>query len=372
MNLLYISSKKNWGGVTNWMHRTALGLQQKGHQVWILAHPAGRLVRSASPQLSIVPKKLGMDYNPWMVFFLRRFIRKNGVQLVLTNIEKEVIAGGLASRLCRIPNVRRVGREDDFNERLRVQWHHRLLVDRCIVPCNAVRENAVKRAPWLDKTRFTTIYNGRNPVQYSKREIHDQRARWGLSPEHIVIGVTTQLSRVKRVDRLVRVFKEIGEACSDCRLVVSGEGPEAANLAAMANGLGIEDRVVFAGFSADPMKAAAAYDIAVSSSSFEGFPNTVVEYLAAGRPVVSTDTGGVAEMVASMQNGVLVPNGDEKKLRDAILMLLSKPDLMNRLSQNALKTVEERFSEDGMLNRLEKFFSDAIQGSQSPFDEGGL
>lgn len=372
MNLLYISSKKNWGGVTNWMHRTALGLQQKGHKVWILAHPAGRLVRSASPQLSIVPKKLGMDYNPWMVFFLRRFIRKNGVQLVLTNIEKEVIAGGLASRLCRIPNVRRVGREDDFNERLRVQWHHRLLVDRCIVPCNAVRENAVKRAPWLDKTRFTTIYNGRNPVQYSKREIHDQRARWGLSPEHIVIGVTTQLSRVKRVDRLVRVFKEIGEACSDCRLVVSGEGPEAANLAAMANGLGIEDRVVFAGFSADPMKTAAAYDIAVSSSSFEGFPNTVVEYLAAGRPVVSTDTGGVAEMVAPMQNGVLVPNGDEKKLRDAILMLLSKPDLMKRLSQNALKTVEERFSEDSMLNRLEKFFSDTIRRSQSPFVKGGL
>ena len=361
MNLLYISSKKNWGGVTNWMSRTALGLEQKGHAVWTLAHPAGRFAKSAPTRLKIIPKKLGMDYNPFMINFLRRFIQKNGIQLVLTNIEKEVVIGGAAARLCGIPNVRRVGREDDFNERFRVKWHHRLLVDRCIVPCNVIRENAMRRASWLDGSMFTTIYNGRNPVQYTEQEILTQRSRWGLSQKHVVIGVTTQLSKIKRVDRLVSVFSEISKKNPDYRLVITGEGPEKANLSALARTLNMDAVVVFAGFSSDPLLAAAAYDIAVSTSSFEGFPNTVVEYLAAGKPVVTTDAGGVAEMVTHMQNGILVPNGDEKKLRDAVLMLLSTPDLMKNLGARALKTIEENFSEDRMLDHLETFFMDTIR-----------
>jgi glycosyltransferase involved in cell wall biosynthesis len=80
-----------------------------------------------------------------------------------------------------------------------------------------------------------------------------------------------------------------------------------------------------------------------------------------GRPVVTTDAGGVAEMVTHMQNGMLVPNGNEEKLRDAVLLLLSKPDLMKRLSRNAVKTIEERFSEERMLDQLETFFMDTIR-----------
>jgi glycosyltransferase involved in cell wall biosynthesis len=360
MNLLYISSKKNWGGVTNWMSRTALGLEQKGHKVWILAHPAGRFVRSASTQLTVIPKKLGMDYNPLMIGFLRRFIQRNRIQLVLTNIEKEVVIGGMAARLCGIPNVRRVGREDDFNENYRVKWHHRLLVDRCIVPCNLIRDNAMKRARWLDGSIFTTIYNGRNPVRYAAQEINRQKSKWGLSEKEVIVGVTSQLSKVKGVDSLVRVFPEIVRKHPACRLVVTGEGKERANLETLARELEIPECVIFSGFTSDPLLAAASYDIAVSSSRFEGFPNTVVEYLAAGRPVVATDAGGVAEMVEHMKNGVLVPCGDEKKLLEGIQLLIANQALRKRLGLNAIRTIEEKFSEDRMLDNLDAFFRETI------------
>ena len=194
MRILYLSSKKNWGGVTNWMNRTAVGLDHRGHMVWVIAHPEGRFIKSVDPSPRIVSKRMGMDYNPWSILFLRRFIIKNRIELIVTNIEKEIMAGGIASRMCRIPNVRRVGREDDFNEKFRVKWHHRLLVDRSIVPCNLIRDNALKRASWLDGSTFTTIYNGRNVKQFSTWPDSTTKKNMGFVGTDFVIGATSQLS----------------------------------------------------------------------------------------------------------------------------------------------------------------------------------
>jgi len=361
MRILYISSKKNWGGVTNWMNQTALGLENRGHDVHIVAHPAGRFVRSASPKLKIIPKKLGMDYNPWMIAFLRRFIKQKRIELMVTNIEKEVMIGGIAGRLCGIPNIRRVGREDDFNEKLRVKWHHRWLVDRCIVPCNLVRENALKRASWLDGSIFRTIYNGRNPVAIHRQDRLEQRAAWGLSEKEIVVGVTAQLIPVKSVDSLIRVFARLRVHAPNTRLVITGEGRQRGDLEILAKTLNVAAHTVFAGYSDAPLLSAGSYDIAVNPSRFEGFPNTLVEYLAAGRAVVTTDAGGVPEIVTDNHNGLIVPCGDEEKLLENLLTLIQKPELRVALEQNARKTILEKFSEDIMLDDLESFFSQTIQ-----------
>jgi glycosyltransferase involved in cell wall biosynthesis len=301
-----------------------------------------------------------MDYNPYMILFIRQFIKQHRIDLMLTNIEKEVIIGGMAGRLCKIPNVRRVGREDDFNERLLVKWHHRLLVDRCVVPCNLIRDNALKRARWLDGSMFTTIYNGRNPETYSAQEKIQQKKSWGLSEQDFIIGSNTQLTKIKGTVLLISAFAEILKTHLDCYLVITGEGPEQRNLELQVRELGISERVVFGGFTSNPLLTAAAYDIAVSGSLFEGFPNTVVEYFAAGTPVVTTDAGGVSEMVENMHNGLIVPCGDVKKLHDALALLVKKPQLREDLRSNAMRAIEEKFSEDIMLDKLETFFEETI------------
>ena len=338
------------------MNKTTLGLERKGHNVWILAHPNGRFVKSASNKLKILPKKLGMDYNPLIIYFLIRFIKKNQIDLVITNIEKEVIIGGIAARICGIPNVRRVGREDDFNEKLKVKLHHRLFVDCCIVPCNFVRDNAMKRASWLNGSQFTTIYNGSNYKRFSADEIREQRKKWGLSDKDFIIGVTSQLTKVKGVVSLIEVFHRVLKYYPNCYLVITGEGKEKENFENMARELDISDSIIFSGFNRDPMRAAAAYDIAVSNSQFEGFPNTVVEYFAVGKPVVTTDAGGVTEMAKDGYNALLVPCDDDIQLYNKILFLIENPDLRKRLSQNAINTIEKEFSEDIMMDKLEKFF----------------
>lgn len=358
MNILYVSSKKGWGGVVSWMHRTALGLEARGHRVWIVSHPDSRFTVSAPRGIRIIPKRLGMDYNPFMILYLVRLIKRNLIDLVVTNIQKEITIGGSAARLAGIPSIRRIGNENDINPRFR--WRQKHLVDHTIAPSVSVLDEAKKKVTWLDPARYTVIYNGRNPAAYSTEEIARQRRRWGLSEKDFIIGSTTQLAEVKGLDRLIGVFKTLIDSQVDAHLVITGEGPALPGLEAQAAGLGVSERVVFAGFSDEPLRVAAAYDVAILNSSLEGFPNTLVEYLAAGAAVVSTDVGGVGEIITDGENGLLVEAGDDRQLLDAISRLQRDRDLRSRLVREGLKTIESGFSEDVMVDGLERFFKERI------------
>lgn len=363
LNLLYISSKKKWGGVSSWMEKTALGLKQRGHRVWIVAHPNGRFLGSAHRDLNLLPHKLGMDYNPFTIFYLFYLIKDKEIDIIVTNIEKEVAIGGLAARLAGIPNIRRVGNEDDFKPRWKVKWHHRLFVDRCIVPCNHIRENAVKRVPWLNPDQFVTIYNGRNRHSFTAEQINYQRQKWGINSNSYIIGSTSRLSSGKGIEGLIRVFSRISQQHTQARLVITGEGNTKRDLIEQVRELGIQDRVVFAGFSNNPLITAAAYDIAVCNSSFEGFPNAMVEYFAAGRPVVTTDVGGISEMARHESNALLIPCNDDEKLFESLKRLIDSPHLRSRLGENAAKTISDGFSEEAMLDRLENFYRSCVSNS---------
>ena len=358
MNILYISSKKRWGGIVSWMQRTAVGLEERGHRVWIVTHPDCRFTRSTEEKLRLIPRRLGMDFNPLAIGFLVRFIKRHRIDLVVTNIQKELLAGGIAARLSGIPNVRRIGNELDLNNKYRRR--QRLLVDHTIVPCDAVLKNAMKRSNWLEPAEFTTIYNGRNVKSYAGDEIEEERRRWGLSKDDVVIGSTSQLTTSKRLDRLIHVFSRVLERHPSCRLVITGEGPERKNLEALSVKLETSDRVVFPGFTSDAMRTAASYDIAVSNSAIEGFPNSVVEYFAAGTPVLATDVGGTGEMVKDGKNGILIEPENDDQLLKALLFLIENPDARARLSQAALETIRSGFSEDLMIERLEELFQRVV------------
>jgi len=253
-----------------------------------------------------------------------------------------------------------VGREDDFNEKTKIKLHHHLFVDHFVVPCDLMKKRGLKKYKWLKPNDITSIYNGRNSKIFSEDEIRQQRKEWGLSEKDFIIGTTSQITKVKRIDNLIYVFQEVLKEHPECYLVITGEGPEKQNIENIVRELKISRKTIFAGFSSNPMKSAAAYDIAVSNSSFEGFPNTVVEYFAAGKPVITTNVGGVTEMVKNEENGLLIDYGNQEQLLNKIVLLIENPDLRKRLSQNALETIKNGFSEDVMIEKFEALFQEII------------
>jgi glycosyltransferase involved in cell wall biosynthesis len=360
MRILYVSSKKGWGGVVSWMERTALGLEARGHKVWIISHPLSRFTMSASRGVRIIPKRLGMDYNPVMILYLVSLIKRNHIDIVVTNIQKEVTVGGGAAKLAGILSIRRIGNENDINPRFR--WRQDHLVDHTIAPSKSVLDKVEHKWDKLDRARYTVLYNGCNPAVYSRDEILSQRRAWGLADEDLIIGYTGQLAPVKGLDCLMEAFNALAVSHPDLRLVLSGEGRAKSDLESLAGRLGMGDRIVLAGFSNDPLRAAASYDIAVLNSSQEGFPNTLVEYMAAGTAAISANIGGVAEILKDGENGLLIDAGRTDQLINALAMLLKDTDLRLRLGQAAMKTVEKGFSEDLMVDRLERFFQERLSG----------
>jgi len=138
-------------------------------------------------------------------------------------------------------------------------------------------------------------------------------------------------------------------------LVVAGEGPELERLERARDDLALGDRVRFLG--AQPRERVLelfhAADASILSSSWENFPHAVVEALAVGTPVISTDTGGVAEVLRDGINGLLVPSGDVDALAAAIRRYVGDPELQARLRAAAASSVEA-YSAERIYGGLEQ------------------
>lgn len=139
-------------------------------------------------------------------------------------------------------------------------------------------------------------------------------------PVAITVGRQTEL---KQLDILIRAIKELPEAV---RLINFGEGPEQESLKSLVKEMGLSERVSFPGVTANPAAEMAAADLVVLSSRMEGLPAVLIEGLAAGVPIVSTDcTSGPREILEEGKWGRLVPVGDQHALAKAIEESLKDP-----------------------------------------------
>jgi glycosyltransferase involved in cell wall biosynthesis len=170
-------------------------------------------------------------------------------------------------------------------------------------------------------------------------------------------GATLAFAGRLSAQKALETAFEAVEAVDGVTLLVAGEGDERARLEALAG-----PRVRFLG--AQPrervLELFRAADASILSSSWENFPHTVVEALAAGTPVISTDVGGVAEVVVDGENGLLVPSGDVVALADAIRRFFADADLCERLRAHAAESVRG-YDRDAVFSRIERALADAIR-----------
>ena len=233
----------------------------------------------------------------------------------------------------------------------------------------AVRDGALRRAAhvfspsdylrrlalgWgVRAERVTTLPNPA-PVPPQLRPREQLRAELGLDGNSLGFGgrLTTAKSLDVALDALARV--------EGVTLLIAGDGPDRAALERRRDELGLGGRVRFLG--AQPrervLELFAAADAALLSSTWENFPHTIVEALAVGTPVVSTDVGGIAEVVRDGENGLLVPAGDPAALAAALTRILSEPGLRDRLAAAAAPSVG-RLRPERVYERLERILAGA-------------
>jgi glycosyltransferase involved in cell wall biosynthesis len=186
------------------------------------------------------------------------------------------------------------------------------------------------------------------------------RQQLGISPDAFVISVVANLHRYKGHDDLLRALHRIEDRLPAPWLVLAPGRDVHDNLARltlMSQQLGLLERVRFLGECHDIPAILGAADLHVSPSHTEGFPNNILEAMAAGLPVIATAVGGVPEMVIDGETGVLVPAENPSELGDAILQLALDTRRRHRLARAARAHVEARFSLERSVAAYEDIYA---------------
>jgi len=157
-----------------------------------------------------------------------------------------------------------------------------------------------------------------------------------------------------------RYLIEAAAQVPEAMFVLAGEGPDRAALEAQARALGVDNRVLFLGYREDIPDLLACCDVFVLPSLFEGLPLSILEAMAAGKPVIASAIGGNDEVIAHGENGLLVPQADPDALAGAIRAVLSDPALARRLAEAGRARVQREFAVETMVESVTRVYDEIV------------
>jgi glycosyltransferase involved in cell wall biosynthesis len=275
-----------------------------------------------------------------------RFIRANQIDLVHTHSLKANFIGGFASRLAGRPCIwhLHIGITDEYMPPRVARVFRTLtrIIPRYLI---ANSESTLQSIRTYNAKRATVIYPG---IQY-----HEFAGSPPSAPNPSLgatVGLIGRISPTKGQDIFLQASVKVLQQFPNTRFQIIGSalfndlGYEK-TVRDLAESLGVSAAVEFTGFVSDVASRLRALDIFVLASTMpEPFGQILVEAMAAGKPVIATDAGGVPEIVTHGQNGWLIPPSDPARMADAICHLLSHPEETARMAVRGQQRVAERFT----------------------------
>lgn len=187
--------------------------------------------------------------------------------------------------------------------------------------------------------------------------VQRMRATLGLAPDSLVIGVVANLHTIKDHASLLQAAATLVPRYPTLKVVLVGDGVERAALEAQTESLGLRRHVVFAGRLPHQPSPHWLFDLSVLCSRGEGFPNSIVEAMAAGRPLVATRVGGVPDVVVDGETGVLVPAGAPAELARAIDSVLGNSSAARGYAERGLRRARDEYFADRVLVQLDRLYA---------------
>jgi L-malate glycosyltransferase len=293
-----------------------------------------------------------------------RFLKNNRFDIVQTHFNDSNKAGIIAARLAGIPTVISSRRNQGY-------WHNRFEltalkflnrhVDLFIANSYSTKQWAID-AEGIPASKITVIYNAVNLERFQNicPEVRaNYRSKLGIPQDAFVVGIVANLRPVKRIDIFIRAARRVKEQLPHAKFIVIGGTSDSAmedKLKGLVAEHGLEGELQFLGIRHDVENLLKTMDVAVLTSESESFSNSVVEYLASGLPVVSTDVGGAREAIVNGNNGYIVPVNDFQEIAAKILAI-SRDHAMTSRSDKGLQRIKELFSLDTIINQYEELYS---------------
>ena len=313
-----------------------------------------------------------LNANLTAVLRLRRVLRSERPEIVvgmggMTNWGLILAAGLARIRMAVIIGEHGAGALEFRKDRLTsyvISFLNRSLypfADRIVAISEGVREYLVRERK-VPEEKIVTIYN---PVdigriqKLSQEQVDDPWLRDKDKPVVLWVG---RIAAVKGLEYLIGAFERVLREI-DTRLIIVGEGSEESTIRDLVRRKGLQETVRFAGFQSHPYRYMSRSSVFAFSSLSEGFGMVLVEAMACGLPVASTDcVAGPNEILQNGRCGILVPVADEGALAQAIVTILTNAELRDRLASEALRRVAE-FEPAKVVASYKQLFHEVCQDS---------
>jgi len=235
-------------------------------------------------------------------------------------------------------------------DRLLLRW-----TDEVICVATSDRDLAIRERLAVPD-HVTVIYNGIDHTMFAGSPAHEECGTRRRAP--FIVGTVGRLHEQKGQTYLLQAAARVRAAVPMTRFRVIGDGPLRGSLEAEARALGVDEIVEFLGSRNDVPTQLQQFDLFVLPSLWEGLPYVLLEAMAAGLPVVTTEFDGVREIIGGSAEGLVVPPRDPEALADAIIELLRDDRRRADIGLRGAKTVENRFSVSAMIHQTMSVYGD--------------
>jgi len=304
---------------------------------------------------------------------LVRYLKAARVDVLHTHDFYTNVFGMFAGALARVP-VRIASRRETGGMRSasqqKAQSFAYKLAHQVLANSDAVRAQLLTEGVRTDKV--TVVYNGLelNRVRPQQALTKTQcLAALGLDQNlrsrPLVTIVANMRLAVKDHSMFLSMARRVSEAVPAAAFLLAGEGDLLPSIRAQAAGLGLAANTFFIGRCDQLAELLAASDICVLTSQSEGFSNSILEYMAAARPVVATDVGGAREAVVEGETGYLVQSGDDVAMAERVVSLLRDTAKACTMGEQGYRVVKDKFSRAAQLQRTEELYDRLLTEAQA-------
>ena len=347
---LHIDTARTWRGGQSQVLTTVLGLRALGHRTLLVAHSEGELRQRAKEGLDLLPLAPKTEMDLSAAWRLSRILKQLQPDIVHAHDPHGVAMAGLALSMSTQPAKPPLvaARRVDFHLKGNAlsRWKYRQ-VDSFICASEAIRQMLI--GDGVPGARTVTVHEGIDIERVDAAEPANLHGEFWLPHHAPIVGNVAALVGHKGQKHLIEAARRVLPQMPDARFIIAGEGELRPALERQIKDHHLEKHVLLAGFRPDVLSLHKAFDIFVMSSVTEGLGTSLLDAMAAGKPIVATRTGGIPEVVADGETGLLVPPRDEEALADAIVRLLKDPDLRREMGEAGRVRARNLFSLERMV-----------------------
>ncbi|MGI6686606.1 MAG: glycosyltransferase family 4 protein [Bacillota bacterium] len=377
MNILHLVRPAE-GGIKNHLLSLLRHLDKTKYKL-VLACPKGDewnpYLKNTDVEVVEIPLKghFSLFSDMHSVFKLIELVKEKEIHLIHTHGMKAGLVGRIAASFCKrhaLPYLLSTVHNSIYQYQMpeyrrqmiaKVQQCLSYKTDKFITVSQALKKEIML---WegVPEDKIQVIYNGINTEFFNKKTTPYDKIRLGLNPVFPVVGTVARLAPQKGIKHFIQAAFQVSQVVDQVQFLVVGDGPLRRELEHQASKIGLRDKIIFTGHYQNISEIYPLIDVFVMPSLSEGLSISLIEAMAAKRPIVASATGGIPELIVHREFGLLVPPGNQQALAQGILELLKRPKWSEKLAEAAGQRARSQFTIEKMVQQTEEIYLEIAQG----------